>query len=365
MSIVSVEELINAGVHFGHPASSWNPKMKPFIFGKRNLIHIINIRETLRGLIRAYHFLHEISLTGEDVLVVGTKRQSRQIVEEMGKNLQIPYVSERWLGGMLTNYTTIRERLTRLEEIERMEETGMIKTFSKKMISSLLREKRKIQRNLDGVRRMERMPGALVVVDPKREYISVKEAYKLNIPVVAIIDTDSDPDLIDIAIPGNDDAYRSISTILRVLGNAIEAGKKKYDARMDIVRKEQAEMAAKETAAKETAAKEAAAQEGGAKEESKDKSKSSRRRTSKTRSVPRTPSKGEDSKTQKKPANDVAKEEPEKAAKAEEPKKEETKEAAKEETKKTDRVKTKTIKKIKVKSAEKDESKDSKEASAD
>ncbi len=220
MPLVKLDELIESGVHFGHRVSRWNPKMKPFIFGKRNTIHIINLRETVKGLIRAYRFLSKVARR-EQVLFVGTKRQARRVAMEEAVRCQMPYCNERWLGGTLTNYRTIYSRLERLKELETLVETGEIETYSKKMVSTLMREKKKILRNLGGIRDMERPPGALVVVDPRREIIAVREARKLGIPVVALLDTDGDPDMVDIAIPGNDDAIRSIQLVLHTLANAV------------------------------------------------------------------------------------------------------------------------------------------------
>ncbi len=220
MPLVDLDNLIEAGMHFGHRASRWNPKMKPFIFGKRNTIHIINLRETVRGLIRAYRFLLRVARR-EQVLFVGTKRQARRVVKEEATRCDMPYCNERWLGGTLTNYRTIYSRLERLQELEKLEESGEIDTYSKKMISTLMREKRKILRNLEGVRTMKDLPGAMVVVDPRREIIAVREARKLGIPVVALLDTDADPEVVDIAIPGNDDAIRSIHLVLRTLADAV------------------------------------------------------------------------------------------------------------------------------------------------
>jgi small subunit ribosomal protein S2 len=221
-----VQDLIDAGIHFGHRQSRWNPKMKPFIYGKRNLIHIIDVRETLKGLLAAKRFLNRLIASGRDVVFVGTKRQARSVVEEVGKRSGMPYVSERWLGGTLTNYRTIRSRLQRLEELEAiLQSPDLSKNYSKKMESSLKREYRKILRNLAGIRTMDRLPGALFVVDVKREHNAIKEAKKLGIPVVALIDTDSDPDEVDIAIPGNDDAMRAIELILKEVGDAVVEGK--------------------------------------------------------------------------------------------------------------------------------------------
>lgn len=221
-----VRELIDAGIHFGHRASRWNPKMSPYIFGKRNTIHIIDIRETVKGLLRAKRFITQMVAKGEDVLYVGTKRQARLIIQQHAERVSMPYVTERWLGGTLTNFRTIRARLTRLDELEAEVADGTALEFSKKMISTRARELRKIKRNLDGIRIMERQPGVLVVIDVYRERNALREAKKLGIPTVCLIDTDSDPDYADVPIPGNDDAIRSIGTILSHLTDAVEEGLK-------------------------------------------------------------------------------------------------------------------------------------------
>jgi len=221
-----VRELIDAGVHFGHRVSRWNPKMEPYIFGKRNSIHIIDIKETVKGLLRAKKFIAQMVADGDDVLFVGTKRQARQAVRTQADRCGMHYVTERWLGGTLTNFRTVRSRLQRLEELEGYEASGELDTFSKKMKATLQREKRKIARNLGGVRRMERLPGTLVIVDVRREHLAVKEARKLEIPTVCLIDTDSDPDFADIPIPGNDDAMRAVELMLTQLADAVEEGKK-------------------------------------------------------------------------------------------------------------------------------------------
>jgi small subunit ribosomal protein S2 len=215
------KELIDAGIHFGHRISRWNPKMKPYIFGKRNQIHIINIKETLKGILLGKRFLAQTVLTGKDVVLVGTKRQARKAVEEAALRTNMHYVSDRWLGGTLTNFREIRKRVGRLEQLEKMEAEGALDTYSKKEGSSLRRELRKVRRNLQGIRRMTAMPGAVVVVDQKREIIAVREAKKMGIPVVCLLDTDCDPDLADIPIPGNDDAMRAIELVVKELGDAI------------------------------------------------------------------------------------------------------------------------------------------------
>ncbi len=257
MAIVQVKDLIEAGVHFGHRASRWNPKMRPYIYGKRNLIHIIDLRETVRGLLRAYRYLAKVASNGSLVLFVGTKRQAKEAVEREAARCGMPYVSERWLGGTLTNYRTIRDRLKRLQELEQLwlpanenpakvdlpgymkgmlNETGKldpgkapptaeIHRYSKKMISTLNRELSKIQRNLSGIREMNRLPDALVVVDPKREHIAVKEAQRMGVTTVALIDTDSDPDTVDLPVPGNDDSIRSIELVLQKFADAVLEGR--------------------------------------------------------------------------------------------------------------------------------------------
>jgi len=221
-----VRELIDAGVHFGHRVSRWNPKMEPYIFGKRNSIHIIDIKETVKGLLRAKKFIAQVVANGDDVLFVGTKRQARQAVRTQADRCGMHYVSERWLGGTLTNFRTVRSRLQRLEELEGYEASGELDSFSKKMKATLQREKRKITRNLSGIRRMERLPGTLVIVDVRREHIAVREAKKLEIPTVCLIDTDSDPDYADIPIPGNDDAMRAVELMLTQLADAVEEGRR-------------------------------------------------------------------------------------------------------------------------------------------
>jgi small subunit ribosomal protein S2 len=257
VAIVQVQELIESGVHFGHRASRWNPKMRPFIYGKRNLIHIIDLRETVRGLLRAYRYLAKVASRNSLVLFVGTKRQAKESIEREAQRCGMPYVSERWLGGTLTNYRTIRDRLKRLQELEalwlphgekpdrvnlaehmksminetgkldltRAPESAAIRTYSKKMVAQLTRELTKINRNLQGIRDMNRLPDAMVVVDPKREDIAVKEAQRMGVTTVALIDTDSDPDTVDLPIPGNDDSIRSIELILAKLADAVLEGK--------------------------------------------------------------------------------------------------------------------------------------------
>ncbi|HRK30254.1 MAG TPA: 30S ribosomal protein S2 [Tepidisphaeraceae bacterium] len=220
-----VKALVDAGVHFGHRVSRWNPKMQPYIHGKRNNIHIIDVRETVKGLLRAKKLIQNTVASGKDVLFVGTKRQARHAVQEEAARCGMHFVCERWLGGTLTNFTTIRKRLKRLEELEKLWETGAIENYSKKMKSTLGREKDKIKANLEGIRKMEKMPGLMFIIDTRREHIAVKEAKKLGVKTIALIDTDSDPDLIDLPIPGNDDAMRAVEVIVRELAEAAIEGK--------------------------------------------------------------------------------------------------------------------------------------------
>ncbi len=228
-----VRELLDAGIHFGHRCSRWNPKMKPFLYGKRNSIHIVDIRETLRGLLRAKKFISQVVSKGGDVLFVGTKRQAREIVQRHTERCGMHYVTERWLGGTLTNFRTIRSRLQRLETLEALVASPEWETgYSKKMKSMLSRELQKIRRNLQGIRRMNRLPAVAVLIDVRKEINAVREARAVNVPTVCLVDSDSDPTLADITIPGNDDAMRAIELILRELADAVEEGKK---ARPEVV----------------------------------------------------------------------------------------------------------------------------------
>jgi small subunit ribosomal protein S2 len=242
VATVLVQELIEAGVHFGHRASRWNPKMRPYIYGRRNLIHVIDVRETVRGILRARKYLQQVAAGGSLILFVGTKRQATETIEQQSKRCGMPYVSDRWLGGTLTNFRTIRSRLARLEELEAVRASDEIQAYSKKMQSKLTREYRKMFRNLNGMRAMNRVPECLVVVDPKKEKNAIREARKLGVTTVALIDTDSDPDEVDLPIPGNDDSIRSIELIVRLLADAILAGR----ASVGDLKQDQAEESAAE-----------------------------------------------------------------------------------------------------------------------
>ncbi len=230
MSSSLVKDLIEAGIHFGQRASNWNPKMSPFIYGKRNSIHIIDIRETIKGILLAKKFIAKTVAEGRDVCFVGTKRQARDVLLQRVGDVKMHHVTERWLGGTLTNFRTIRSRLKRLEELEGIEKTDGYESYSKKMESQLRRETRKIKRNLDGIRGMDKLPGAMVVIDTTRERNALLEARKLGIPTICLIDTDGDPDLVDIPIPGNDDSMRSIDVVVRELCAAVVDGKQQRAA---------------------------------------------------------------------------------------------------------------------------------------
>jgi small subunit ribosomal protein S2 len=220
-----VQELVEAGVHFGHRASRWNPKMAAYIYARKNLIHIIDIRETVRGLLRSKKYLGDVAAGGSLILFVGTKRQASGTIEREALRCGMPFVNERWLGGALTNFRTIRNRLSRLEELERLRSSEDLATYSKKMQSALNREYRKMYRNLNGLRTLNRLPECLVIVDPKKERNAILEARKLGITTVALIDTDCDPDLVDLPIPGNDDGIRSIELVVKHMADAIAAAK--------------------------------------------------------------------------------------------------------------------------------------------
>jgi small subunit ribosomal protein S2 len=239
MAIVNAKDLLATGAHFGHRTSRWNPRMEPYILGKRNKIHIINLRETVRGIVAAYYYCRKIVAEGKQVLFVGTKRQAREVIVMHAQRAGMPYVAERWLGGSMTNLKTIRLRVKRLIELEGFDATGEINTFSKKMQSSLNREKRKIKRNLDGIRTMEALPGALFIIDPKMEHNAVMEARRLSIPVIAMLDTDADPTQVDLPIPANDDAIRSIDLVVAKVADGCIEGVNMRKTNPEMARKSQ------------------------------------------------------------------------------------------------------------------------------
>ena len=224
MPVATRRELLEAGVHFGHQTRRWNPKMRRYIFGERSGIYIIDLEKTLDALTRTYQFLVDIGRRNGSVLLVGTKKQAQEAVEEHASRVGMPYVNTRWLGGMLTNFQTIHGRLQRLKELREMERSGAFEFLPKKEVLKLRHEKEKLERNLSGIQDMERLPDAVYVIDTKREQNAVKEARKLGIPVVAIVDTNCDPDEVDYVIPGNDDAIRSCLVITKVVADGIQEG---------------------------------------------------------------------------------------------------------------------------------------------
>lgn len=227
MNRVDIKELLDAGVHFGHRTQRWNPKMKPYIFEARNGIYVIDLEHTVRQLEAAQDFLAGIAGSGKRVLFVGCKKQAQETIKEQARRSNSFYVTERWLGGCLTNLTTIRKSVARMKHIDGLESSGAVNQMPKQEVSVMRRENAKLHRNLDGIKDMEKYPSAIVIVDVPRESIAVAEARRLNIPVVAITDTNSDPDLVDYPIAGNDDAIRSISVILEALNDAIIEGSTK------------------------------------------------------------------------------------------------------------------------------------------
>jgi small subunit ribosomal protein S2 len=234
MQVASVKELIDAGVHFGCRVARWNPKMAPYIHGRRNLVHVIDLKQTVRGLLRAQNYLQRIVGEGQQILWVGTKRQVKGVIKDAGERTGMPVVTERWIGGTLTNFSVIRSRLRRLIELETMEEDGSIHSHPKKVIASLRRELRKVHRNLSGIRDMTGIPGAMVVVDPSREANAVREARKMGLVVIGFLDTDCDPEGIDIVIPGNDDALRSVRLMVDHLVRAVEEGGAAHREKMEM-----------------------------------------------------------------------------------------------------------------------------------
>ena len=221
MTIVSMNYLLEAGVHFGHQKRRWNPKMKEFIYTTRDDIYIIDLQKTVKKLEEAYEAMKEIAQNGGTVLFVGTKKQAQEAAEESATRTNMYFVNERWLGGTLTNFKTIRSRIRRMEEIEKMEQDGIFEMLPKKEVIQIKKEYEKLNKNLRGIREMKKMPQALVIVDPRKEEIAIKEARILGIPVFGIVDTNCDPDMVDYVIPGNDDAVRAVKLLIGVLTNAI------------------------------------------------------------------------------------------------------------------------------------------------
>jgi len=225
MAVVSMKMLLEAGVHFGHQTHRWNPKMAKYIFGSRNNIHIIDLQKTAKELKRALTFVKEMAASGKTILFLGTKKQAQETIIQEAKRCNSPYVAERWLGGTLTNFSTIQRSGQRLQELESMKEKGIFNLFSKKECSRREKDMKRLRKSLDGIKSLNSLPGALFVIDPTKELTAVAEARKMGIPIVAICDTNSDPDFIDYPIPGNDDAIRSIRLITSLVANAVLEGK--------------------------------------------------------------------------------------------------------------------------------------------
>jgi small subunit ribosomal protein S2 len=225
MAVVTMKQLLEAGVHFGHQTRRWNPKMKRFIFGERNGIYIIDLNQTLSRIETAYTFTRDLVADGGTILFIGTKKQTQDPIARYAQECGMPYINERWLGGMLTNFTTISARVKKMQEYERMKAAGDFEAMPKKEALILSRELEKLQRNLGGIRGMSRLPEAVFVIDTKKEHLAVTEANKLGVPVVAVVDTNCDPDLVQYVIPGNDDAIRAGNLLCRVIADAVEEGR--------------------------------------------------------------------------------------------------------------------------------------------
>ena len=229
MGVVSMKQLLECGVHFGHQTRRWNPKMKPYIFTERNGIYIIDLQKTVKGLEKAYDFVREVSKSGGTLLFVGTKRQAQDPIREEALKAGQYYINQRWLGGLLTNFATIRRRVTRMVELQGMETDGSINKYPKKEIVQLHKEREKLEKYLSGIKDMKEIPEVLFIIDPRRETIAVLEAKKLGIPVIAIVDTNCDPEVIDFPIPGNDDAIRAIELIVGLMSSAFIEGRQGVD----------------------------------------------------------------------------------------------------------------------------------------
>ncbi|NLW16237.1 MAG: 30S ribosomal protein S2 [Firmicutes bacterium] len=225
MAIVSMKQLLEAGVHFGHQTRRWNPKMAPYIFTERNGIYIIDLQKTVRKIDEAYNFVKELVASGKSILFVGTKKQAQEAVQEEAERCGMFYVNQRWLGGTLTNFQTIQRRIARLHELNRMEEEGMFEVLPKKEVIALRNEMARLNKFLGGIKDMRDLPGALFIIDPRKERIAVAEARKLGIPIIAIVDTNCDPDEVDVIIPGNDDAIRAIRLLSSTIADAVIEGK--------------------------------------------------------------------------------------------------------------------------------------------
>lgn len=225
LAVVSMKNLLEAGVHFGHQTRRWNPKMKPFIFTERNGIYILDLQKTLEKIEIAYNFVRDIASQGGTLLFVGTKKQAQEGVKEEAERCEMPYVNNRWLGGMLTNFDTIRKRIGRLNKLEELNNDGTMGVLPKKEVLKLQKEYAKLERNLGGIRNLEKLPNAIYIIDPRKERIAVKEARRLEIPMIGIVDTNCDPDEVDFIIPGNDDAIRAVTLITKIMADAVIEGR--------------------------------------------------------------------------------------------------------------------------------------------
>ena len=244
MAVISMKQLLEAGVHFGHQTRRWNPKMAQYIFTERNGIYIIDLQKTVRKADEAYNFVRDLAMSGKSLLFVGTKKQAQESIASEAQRCNMFYVNNRWLGGMLTNFRTIRTRINRLNEIDAMEERGEFDVLPKKEVIKLMGEREKLEKNLGGIRNMKELPGALFVVDPRKEHIAVTEARILGIPIVGIVDTNCDPDEIDYVIPGNDDAIRAVKLIAGKLADAVLEGRQGEQDSAEEAPAEQTETAA-------------------------------------------------------------------------------------------------------------------------
>lgn len=257
MAIISMKQLLEAGVHFGHQTRRWNPKMKKYIFTERNGIYIIDLQKTVKKVEEAYNFARDLAANGGTILFVGTKKQAQESVREEATRSGMFYVNQRWLGGTLTNFQTIRKRINRLKEIERMEEDGTFDVLPKKEVGTLLKEKERLVKFLGGIKDMEKLPDAMFVIDPRKERIAIAEAHKLNIPIIGIVDTNCDPDEVDYVIPANDDAIRAVKLLTSKIADAILEGKQGEESEV-VEAKEETETAEEAEVKEEETAKTAA-----------------------------------------------------------------------------------------------------------
>lgn len=260
--VVTMKDLLESGVHFGHQVKRWNPKMKKYIFGQRNGIYIIDLQKTVKMFEVAYNFVRDLSVRGESVLFVGTKKQAQDVIIEESQRSQSFYVNQRWLGGMLTNFKTVKQGIEKLKKIEKMKEDGTYELLTKKEVAKYETERTRLEKNLSGVKEMNKLPGAVFIIDPKKEAIAVAEAKKLSIPIVALVDTNCDPDDIDYVIPGNDDAIRSIKLLSSRMSDAVLEGRSILDKK--------AEEAAEKKAAEEKIAEEEKQEQQEGQEEKKE-----------------------------------------------------------------------------------------------